>query len=110
MEVDEAGKLARFRQRFGGAFDLSPGHAIPEEALTPKEEAATARASSGKGGNKKAEELKKAEGERAAAAEAEAAKADEDIFTDLLSSYVVDQPQLKGGKIAGKDGKKGKKK
>lgn len=81
-----------------------------EKAPTPEEETAAARASSGKGGKKKAEELKKAEGEKKAVAEAEAAKAgEEDMFTDLLASFVVDQPQLKGGKIAGKDGKKGKK-
>lgn len=114
VEVDEAGKLARFRQRFGGAFDLAPGQAMTDKAPSREQAAAAARANVGKGGKKKADELKKAEEEKKAAAaeaEAEAAKiGEEDMFTDLMASYVIDEPQLRGGKIASKDSKKGKKK
>lgn len=118
VEVDEAGKLASFRKRFGGAFDLAPSVASLQQQESPALEAeqavAAALGGKGAGGKKKIEELKRIEEERQkeAAAAAEAAKAEEegDFFTDLLSEYVVDQPQLKGGRIGGKEPKKGKKK
>lgn len=116
--MDEAGKLARFRARFGGAFDA----ALPTKAAAAATAAAVSSpevdASAAKGGKnlkKKAaaaeEELKKAEEEKKAAEKAAEAEAGgEDMFADLMASFVVDQPNLKGGRIAGKDTKKGKKK
>lgn len=112
MEVDEAGKLASFRKRFGGAFDLAPVTKAAAAAEAVKEKEETIGRGIGKGGSskKKAEELKKIEEEKKAAEAAAAAAVEEDdIFTDLLSSFVVDQPHLKGGRLAGKAGKEGKK-
>lgn len=114
VEVDEAGKLASFRKRFGGAFDIAsgPAPASQEPTATATEggnAAQTAGAPSGQDG-KKAQKAQDIEAEEALAT-ARAAEAEEgDVFADLMSSFVVDQPQLKGGRIAGKDTKKGKKK
>lgn len=110
VEVDEAGKLASFRKRFGEAFDAAQGPVAPAPARSAEEEGRAAAVRSGKSGKKKAGELKKAEEAEAAAAKAAEKAAEVDSFSDLLASYVVEQPHLKGGKLAGKDPKKGKKK
>ncbi len=65
VEVDEAGKLAAFRERFGRAFDAQ------QQAGAPGEDAAAAAAASGK---------------QQAKAEAE----DEIDYSDLISSYAPD--------------------
>lgn len=117
VELDEAGKLSSFRGRFGAGYELAgPTPAERERAEAAAQEAAAAAiAGAGKGGKgrkkaaaaaaraKEEEEVKKAE---KAASEVE----EEDSFASLLSGYVVDQPQLKGGRVFGKDTDKKKKK
>ncbi|KAF5519778.1 54S ribosomal protein L36 [Colletotrichum aenigma] len=88
VEVDEAGKLAAFRQRFGRAFDLAEG---PKDA----EGGDAAKAGSGKD---------------AAAAkdkdDAAAAAAEDDAYDlgDLIGDYgaSIDQNKLKSAKTFGK--------
>ncbi|KAJ0337161.1 hypothetical protein COL922a_007052 [Colletotrichum nupharicola] len=87
VEVDEAGKLAAFRQRFGRAFDLAEG---PKDA----EGGDAAKAGSGKD---------------AAAAkdkDATAAAAEDDAYDlgDLIGDYgaFIDQNKLKSAKTFGK--------
>ncbi|EQB46370.1 hypothetical protein CGLO_14583 [Colletotrichum gloeosporioides Cg-14] len=86
VEVDEAGKLAAFRQRFGRAFDLAEG---PKEA----EGGDVAKAGSGK--------------DAAAAKDKDAATAAEDDaydLGDLIGDYgaSIDQNKLKSAKTFGK--------
>lgn len=77
VEVDEAGKLAAFRERFGRAFDQQQDAAA----------AAAAAASSDKDGGKHA-------GKQAAAAGEEAE--DDGGYADLISAYAPDSAgQLK---------------
>lgn len=88
VEVDEAGKLASFRGRFGSMYDL---------ADEPEAEAADASAA------KKGKDAK------------DAGKQDEgssmDNLSDLMATYVRDEPNLKGGQVASnRVAKKGKKK
>lgn len=110
IEMDEAGKLASFRERFGTGYDLGPGAAEEEKAAA---EAAEAAADSGKQGKKAAVKKDKKEEvtKEAKAAEAAEPVEEEDSFANLMATYVVDQPQLKGGHVAAKSAsKKGKKK
>ncbi|KAI8236940.1 hypothetical protein K4K57_009571 [Colletotrichum sp. SAR 10_99] len=86
VEVDEAGKLAAFRQRFGRAFDLAEG---PKDA----EGGDAAKAGSGK--------------DAAAAKDKDAAAAAEDDaydLGDLIGDYgaSIDQNKLKSAKTFGK--------
>lgn len=73
VELDEAGKLASFRSRFGTAYDLADQ---PDAA------------------------------DAAAGAEGEAGKAPAkddgglDNLSDLMATYVRDEPNLKGGQVA----------
>ncbi|GKT66759.1 50S ribosomal protein [Colletotrichum tofieldiae] len=100
VEVDEAGKLAAFRERFGRGFDL---------AAEPTEEEIAAAAAAPAGGKDGA----------AAAAAAEKAPAkpaeENDLFDmgDLISGYAAMQPQQAPKeppkKVAASAGKKGKK-
>ncbi|GKT94992.1 50S ribosomal protein [Colletotrichum tofieldiae] len=100
VEVDEAGKLAAFRERFGRGFDL---------AAEPTEEEIAAAAAAAAGGKDGA----------AAAAAAEKAPAkpaeENDLFdmSDLISGYAAMQPQQAPKeppkKVAASAGKKGKK-
>lgn len=95
VELDEAGKLAAFRERYGRGWDL-------DAKMTPEEEeaAAAALAAGGKGAKKAAAEeallaKKKAAEEEAAkkkaAAEAEAEEVDPfDSLTDLISGYATE--------------------
>lgn len=119
VEVDEAGKLASFRGRFGTAYELAgPTPAERQQAAEAAAAAATdapgARGGRpGKGGRKAAAAAAaaKAKEEEMKKAEKPAAEEVEDGFASLLAGYVVDQPQLKGGHVYGKDtSKKGKKK
>lgn len=126
VEVDEAGKLAGFRHRFGTAFDMAPAAALAAKEM--REDATRDRTSGRKRqgfGRKRdmklaaaqsvvdskkvvdAEEVKReAEAKVAAAARA----AEEDSFTSFMTSYVKDQPSLKGGSVASKGGRGKKKK
>ncbi|KAK1964387.1 hypothetical protein LY78DRAFT_146283 [Colletotrichum sublineola] len=102
VEVDEAGKLAAFRERFGRGFDIA---AAPTEEETVA--AASAAAASSTGGK---------EGPDAAAATKAAAKPaaeEDDMFdmSDLISGYAAMQPQQAHNEppkraAAGKKGKK----
>ncbi|KAM7201884.1 hypothetical protein V8F33_003160 [Rhypophila sp. PSN 637] len=111
VEVDEAGKLAAFRERFGRGWDLDSNNKPAEESAT----AAVAEAE----GNKK----KKKAADKAAAAEAQVPKQEAvapvapveeedpyDSLTDLISSYAVEDNNTKGGKSAKEQGKLDKKK
>ncbi|KAJ4389077.1 hypothetical protein N0V93_006539 [Gnomoniopsis smithogilvyi] len=105
VEVDEAGKLAGFRQRFGTAFDLTPGAALAAKEMKEDAERNAAQAKTAKGKKSSAlEEAKIAEEKEKEAAEAAAkeAVAAEDSFESLMASYVREQPNLKGGQVAGK--------
>lgn len=105
VELDEAGKLAGFRQRFGTAFDLAPGAALAAKEMQEDAERQEAHAKTkGKKAAALEETIKLAEAkekEAAEAAEKEAAEA-EDSFESLMASYVREQPSLKGGQVAGK--------
>lgn len=96
VEVDEAGKLASFRGRFGAGYDLP----VQASEKTEGEDTGSKKAAAGKKGKKEEEEVV-----------VEEVQEEEDSFSSLLSSYVVDQPHLKGGQVANKNSKtKGKKK
>lgn len=114
VEVDEAGKLAAFRSRFGSRYELA-GPTAAERQAAADAAAAAEEAKGGKKGKAKAAALaraKQAAEEEAKKREQEAAEEEDDGFASLLADYVVDQPQLKGGMVAGKNAaaKKGKKK
>lgn len=119
VEVDEAGKLAGFRQRFGTAFDLAPGASLAAKEMkedTARHAEALARKAR-KGNNKGAaaleetmKEVEEQEKAAAAAAEKEKEAAAADSFESLMASYVREQPSLKGGLVAGKGLNKNKKK
>ena len=98
VEMDEAGKLAAFRERYGRGWDL-------DAKMTPEEEAAAALAAAAAAGDagavkaaKKAaadavaEAKKKAQEEEAAAkANAQEEEADPfDSLTDLISGYATE--------------------
>lgn len=87
VELDEAGKLASFRGRFGTMYDLADE---PDAA----DASAAAAGAGGKDGK-------------------EAGKDDDalDNLSDLMATYVRDEPNLKGGQVASnRVAKKGKKK
>jgi hypothetical protein len=121
VEVDEAGKLAAFRERFGTAWDLE------DPAAKQQQEAASATDAPEAGEKEvKAEKVegkqkgdKKGEAKEAApVAEAptQGAAAPEDPFdslVDLISSYATEDKNIKGGlsaKDQAKKDKSGKKK
>lgn len=113
VEVDEAGKLASFRGRFGAAYDLAGPTAAEKQAADAAQKAAAASGKDKKTPKKAAAEAAAKEADEAAKKkEADAAAdAEEDSFASLLAGYVRDQPNLKGGMVAGKNTtKKGKKK
>jgi hypothetical protein len=109
VEVDEAGKLAAFRERYGTAWDLGgPASAGKAEAAAP----AAKEAVKAEKGDKKAPAAK----EEAKAAAAPAPVEEEDPFAslvDLISAYAVEDKAVKGG-LSAKDqarkDKSGKKK
>lgn len=119
VEVDEAGKLAAFRERYGTSWDLdAPAAAKPEEA-NQGAAAAAAVAPSGKDGEKEVKvdkgESKKPEAKAAAPvpAEAEAPEDPFDSLVDLISAYATDSKSMQGGlsaKDQAKKDKSGKKK
>ncbi|KAK7708539.1 hypothetical protein SLS64_006641 [Diaporthe eres] len=94
VELDEAGKLASFRGRFGTMYDL---------ADEPDAADASAAGADGKGGkgDKEGKEGKEAGRDDGAL----------DNLSDLMATYVRDEPNLKGGQVASnRVAKKGKKK
>lgn len=90
VEVDEAGKLASFRGRFGDMYDL------PDE---PEAADASGAAAAAGGRNADGKDTGKDDG------------ASVDSLSDLMATYVRDDPNLKGGQVASnRVAKKGKKK
>lgn len=106
IEVDEAGKLASFRGRFGTQYDLGEDPAAVEVV-----EAAAGRK---KGGKEVAADAGAGAGAKDGAedeGQAEKEKSDADSFAELMASYVREEPSLKGGQVASnRVAKKGKKK
>lgn len=87
VELDEAGKLASFRGRFGTMYDLAD-----------EPDAADASAAAAGAGGKDGKEAGKDDGAL-------------DNLSDLMATYVRDEPNLKGGQVASnRVAKKGKKK
>jgi hypothetical protein len=127
VEVDEAGKLAAFRERYGTSWDLD-GPAAPaaaaDAAAKPAADAASkeggekAAAAVGKKGaeekgDKKQVDAKDAKPAAAAQAPAEAAAPSEDPFdslVDLISTYATEDKNIKGGLSAKDQARKEKKK
>jgi hypothetical protein len=130
VEVDEAGKLAAFRERFGTAWDLDS--APPEETAAA---AAAALAASKKTGGQKGAAAAAAEAAAAAAAEGDkkveakdaaepavakdaaaqtpAQAASEDPFaslTDLISAFATEDKSMHGGLSAKDQARKDKSK
>ncbi|PSS02491.1 hypothetical protein BD289DRAFT_422094 [Coniella lustricola] len=125
VEVDEAGKLASFRERFGTGFELEAGveQAKKDKSeddlfknMTKKERLAAADKAARLAKRVAAEpQTSEAEAKAKEEEEAKAAAAREaESLSSLLGSYVREQPNLKGGmvagKVSGKDKAKGKKK
>lgn len=128
MEVDEAGKLASFRERFGTGFELEAGveQAKKDKSeddllknMTKKERLAAADRAARLAKRVAAAEPELSDSEAKAKEAEEAAKKaaaaqEQESLSSLLGSYVREQPNLKGGQVAGKtagkDKAKGKKK
>jgi len=126
IEVDEAGKLAAFRGRYGTHWDLDGGRGAAEAAAKAAEEAKAAadaaerqEKTEGKAPQQsdvtekptaqvKPEETTEKKASAAAAAavtSSPAAPAQEDLFesfADLLSAYAVEDQNVKGG-LSAKD-------
>ncbi|KAK4240153.1 hypothetical protein C8A03DRAFT_31720 [Achaetomium macrosporum] len=125
VEVDEAGKLAAFRERYGNAWDLgapSSGSAAAT-AAKPDEAAAAAKAAAAPGAadkkaagqEKTAEEAKPTATQASAPTEAAPAAPEDqfDSLVDLISAYATEDKNVKGGlsaKDQAKKDKSGKKK
>ncbi|KAI0378472.1 hypothetical protein F5Y04DRAFT_283700 [Hypomontagnella monticulosa] len=89
VEVDEAGKLAAFRERFGRGWDAEKPETAGMEAL----EAASAAEEGGEAAKKgKAGDT---DAERPAAAKAKAKAPPVDALGDLISSYAAMQEPVK---------------
>lgn len=110
VEVDEGGKLAGFRSRFGLGYDLAGGvETTKKEEAQDSERGRRSKQKVGKKARAAAEARKKKRGEEPEEAPTVVVE-EEDSFTSLLGSYVVDQPHLKGGQVSVKtSSKKGKK-
>ena len=105
VELDEAGKLAAFRSRFGRGWDLE---GKPEEGLEEEGAGAGADAAGAKKDGKEAQ----AKAEAAAAAEAPEEEVDPfDSLADLISGYATQEATPVGGGLSAKEqAKKDKKK
>lgn len=91
VELDEAGKLASFRGRFGTMYDLA-------DESDAADASAAAAGTGSKGGKEAGKEASKDDGAL-------------DNLSDLMATYVRDEPNLKGGQVASnRVAKKGKKK
>ncbi|KAK7749939.1 hypothetical protein SLS53_000521 [Cytospora paraplurivora] len=106
VEVDEAGKLASFRSKFGTQYDLG------EDPVDVEAEVAAVAAAAGGGARKDGRKVADAKADAEARADAaEKQKSATDSFAELMASYVRDEPNLKGGQVASnRVAKKGKKK
>ncbi|KAK4157511.1 hypothetical protein C8A00DRAFT_11614 [Chaetomidium leptoderma] len=103
VEVDEAGKLAAFRERYGTAWDLG-GAAAPlkPEEVAAADAAAAAATASNKGGEGEAGKTAAAQAQAQAQAPAAAAEDPFDSLVDLISAYATDDQSIKGG-LSAKD-------
>ncbi|KAK4044881.1 hypothetical protein C8A01DRAFT_11779 [Parachaetomium inaequale] len=101
VEVDEAGKLAAFRERYGTGWDLGgpPAAAAPDAAAPAASDAAAA-----------VDAKKVAPTQAPAPAEAAPAADPFDSLTDLISAYATEDKNIKGGLSAKDQAKKEKKK
>ncbi len=124
LEVDEAGKLAAFRERFGRGWDMESGSVAVPLTGTPAAAAGAVQSApvkgaeevkGAKGGKEKkkgGDTVKAAETQAQTQTQAEAPAVEEDPFdslTDLISSYAkVDDGSLKGktAKESAKDDKR----
>lgn len=111
VEVDEAGKLAAFRERYGKAWDLGgPSTQAGEEqpqADAPALGAASAKegvkGEAAKAGKVEAKEAKPEEDKAKAPVEAAAPEEDPfDSLVDLISAYATEDKNVKGG-LSAKD-------
>jgi hypothetical protein len=125
VEVDEAGKLAAFRERFGTAWDLEDPTSKQQEQQeaaaapsveAPKEGEKGAKAEKVEGkqkGDKKVQAKETAPVSEAPAQEASSSEDPFDSLVDLISSYATEDKNIKGG-LSAKDqarkDKSGKKK
>lgn len=91
VEVDEAGKLAAFRERFGRGWDGEEGATPSSDTASPEGGVAVEGKQPG-GVVNKTEEIK--------AAETKEVEEPYDSLMDLISSYAKEDPNLKGGKSA----------
>jgi hypothetical protein len=107
IEHDEAGKLSRFRERFGRDFDLERSEAEKEAVREHKRRMQIeAKIRAGVGAERAAEEA------AAETADDDAAESEFDIVSSLISEYadVEETSKLKGqSKASWKDAKQGKK-
>jgi hypothetical protein len=121
VEVDEAGKLAAFRERFGTAWDLEDPAARQQQEAAAAVEASEAgekevKAEKVEGkqkGDKKVEAKGAAPVAEAPTQEAAAPEDPFDSLVDLISSYATEDKNIKGGlsaKDQAKKDKSGKKK
>ncbi|KAK1982303.1 hypothetical protein LZ30DRAFT_547393, partial [Colletotrichum cereale] len=93
VEVDEAGKLAAFRERFGRGFDLA---AEPtEEEIAAAAASASASASASATGGKDGASASASASAEETKAPAKPAEEEDDVFDmgDLISGYAAMQPQ-----------------
>ncbi|KAH6841027.1 hypothetical protein B0I37DRAFT_229881 [Chaetomium sp. MPI-CAGE-AT-0009] len=129
VEVDEAGKLAAFRERYGSSWDLD-GPAAPAQQPAAGADAAAGAVASKEGGEKGAAvekkgavaeekgdkkqqvDAKEAKAAPAAPAPAEAAASSDpfDSLVDLISEYATEDKNTKGGLSAKDQARKEKKK
>ncbi|KUI63867.1 54S ribosomal protein L36, mitochondrial [Cytospora mali] len=110
VELDEAGKLASFRGRFGTQYDLGEDPVEEEGAGAGAGAGAVAVAVAKTDGKGEAKAKAKAGGEGEGEGESKV-QSDTDSFAELMASYVRDEPSLKGGQVASnRVTKKGKKK
>lgn len=79
LEVDEAGKLAAFRERFGRSWDVADAPGEEDAAASP------------------------ASGQNIEAAEPAKAEDPIDILGDLISGYAANDPNVKAGGMSAKD-------
>ncbi|TPX08734.1 uncharacterized protein E0L32_009796 [Thyridium curvatum] len=93
VEVDEAGKLAAFRERFGRGWDAAEAEEVEDTSTRAGKKAAAAKAAA-------------AEAEAATEAAKPKAAAAEDPFdslADLISGYAAQSEVPRGGGLSAKD-------
>ncbi|KAK7994856.1 hypothetical protein PG990_013629 [Apiospora arundinis] len=95
VEVDEAGKLAAFRERYGRGWDAQAAEpeAGAEASAGDDKAAAAAGGANKKGGDKKDDKVADASFE-------DKFDSSYDPLGDLISQYAVNMPEDKGAKVA----------